>query len=95
LKLDSLRAVVTADRALIFDPLHPAVQSFLTVLHDRLRSDAAAESEAELDSPFELRVLEEVLISVVRDSVVRIWLSCADVLMCAISALLWSGSTAQ
>ena len=64
LKMDSIRAVISYDHVHVFDPLHPGVQGFLTVLHDRLRAESAAEVESE--QPFEFRVLEEVLSTVVR-----------------------------
>lgn len=63
LKLESIRAVITADSVRVFDPLNPSVQTFLAVLHDRLRTEW--EAEVPSDQPFEFRVLEQVLDAVV------------------------------
>mmetsp|Transcript_38985 Transcript_38985/g.154324 ORF Transcript_38985/g.154324 Transcript_38985/m.154324 type:complete len:190 (+) Transcript_38985:56-625(+) len=55
--LEHIRALVQANRILLFDPNHPRVQAFLPQLRDRLRQETHP-------LPYELRALEAILINV-------------------------------
>mmetsp|Transcript_14195 Transcript_14195/g.20634 ORF Transcript_14195/g.20634 Transcript_14195/m.20634 type:complete len:373 (-) Transcript_14195:1356-2474(-) len=55
--LEHIRALVQANRILLFDPNHPRVQAFLPELRDRLKQEKHP-------LPYELRALEAILINV-------------------------------
>ncbi|KAA8493550.1 Mitochondrial inner membrane magnesium transporter mrs2 [Porphyridium purpureum] len=55
--LEHIRAILQADRLLLFEPMHPSVQAFIPELQARLQAESSL-------LPFELRALEVVLINV-------------------------------
>lgn len=55
--LAHLRVIVVADRVLVFDPVHPKVETFVAKLEKKL-------NEVHHPMPFEFRAVEAVLVEV-------------------------------
>lgn len=55
--IEHIRALVQANRVVLFDPAHPAVQSFIPILKERL-------TDVNYPLPYEFRALEAILVNV-------------------------------